>query len=62
MALSHGRIKKRFSRPGGHEKLPNRMQFSVLEESSLVNGLREGYGILSLARNGKLHAPVGQEN
>ncbi|GER32252.1 U4/U6 small nuclear ribonucleoprotein Prp31 [Striga asiatica] len=41
-------------------KLANRMQFGVQEESSLGDGLGEGYGMLGQARNGKLRVSVGQ--
>uniref|UniRef100_A0A7N1A8C7 Nop domain-containing protein n=1 Tax=Kalanchoe fedtschenkoi TaxID=63787 RepID=A0A7N1A8C7_KALFE len=41
-------------------KLANRMQFGVPEESSLGDGLGEGYGMLGQAGNGKLRVSVGQ--
>ncbi|KAL6547270.1 U4/U6-U5 snRNP complex subunit prp31 [Orobanche minor] len=41
-------------------KLANRMQFGVPEESSLGDGLGEGYGMLGQAGNGKLRLSVGQ--
>lgn len=41
-------------------KLANRMQFGVPEESSLGDGLGEGYGMLGQAGSGKLRVSVGQ--
>ncbi|KAM0054435.1 putative U4/U6 small nuclear ribonucleoprotein Prp31 [Helianthus debilis subsp. tardiflorus] len=41
-------------------KLANRMQFGVRKESSLGDGLGEGYGMLGQAGNGKLRVSVGQ--
>ncbi|RZC79731.1 hypothetical protein C5167_042308 [Papaver somniferum] len=41
-------------------KLANRMQFGIPEESSLGDGLGEGYGMLGQAGNGKLRVSVGQ--
>ncbi|URE22809.1 U4 U6 small nuclear ribonucleoprotein, partial [Musa troglodytarum] len=41
-------------------KLANRMQFGVPEESSLGDGLGEGYGMLSQAGSGKLRVSIGQ--
>ncbi|KAG5231503.1 U4/U6 small nuclear ribonucleoprotein Prp [Salix suchowensis] len=41
-------------------KLANRMQFGVPEESSLGDGLGEGYGMLGQAGNGKLRVSIGQ--
>ncbi|KAJ8640280.1 hypothetical protein MRB53_016974 [Persea americana] len=41
-------------------KLANRMQFGVPEESSLGDGLGEGYGMLGQAGNGRLRVSVGQ--
>ncbi|WOL19871.1 U4/U6 small nuclear ribonucleoprotein Prp31 [Canna indica] len=41
-------------------KLANRMQFGVPEESSLGDGLGEGYGMLGQAGSGKLRVAVGQ--
>ncbi|KAH9324645.1 hypothetical protein KI387_004823, partial [Taxus chinensis] len=43
-------------------KLANRMQFGVAEESSLGDGLGEGYGMLGQAGSGKLRVSVGQSN
>ncbi|KAL8136051.1 hypothetical protein AgCh_010594 [Apium graveolens] len=40
-------------------KLANRMQFGVPEESSLGDGLGEGYGMLGQAGSGKLRVSVG---
>ncbi|XP_019184716.1 PREDICTED: U4/U6 small nuclear ribonucleoprotein Prp31 homolog [Ipomoea nil] len=42
------------------QKLANRMQFGVAEESSLGDGLGEGYGMLGQAGSGKLRVSVGQ--
>ncbi|PNX77083.1 U4/U6 small nuclear ribonucleoprotein Prp31-like, partial [Trifolium pratense] len=41
-------------------KLANRMQFGVPEESSLGDGLGEGYGMLGQAGSGKLRVSAGQ--
>ncbi|KAL1804426.1 hypothetical protein DCAR_0936076 [Daucus carota subsp. sativus] len=41
-------------------KLANRMQFGIPEESSLGDGLGEGYGMLGQAGSGKLRVSVGQ--
>ncbi|GFZ21260.1 pre-mRNA processing ribonucleoprotein binding region-containing protein [Actinidia rufa] len=41
-------------------KLANRMQFGVPEESSLGDGLGEGYGMLGQAGSGKLRVSVAQ--
>ncbi|PHT92772.1 hypothetical protein T459_00654 [Capsicum annuum] len=41
-------------------KLANRMQFGIPEESSLGDGLVEGYGMLGKAGSGKLRVSVGQ--
>ncbi|KAE9454079.1 hypothetical protein C3L33_14015, partial [Rhododendron williamsianum] len=41
-------------------KMANRMQFGVPEESSLGDGLGEGYGMLGQAGNGRLRVSVGQ--
>ncbi|KAG9156459.1 hypothetical protein Leryth_019971 [Lithospermum erythrorhizon] len=41
-------------------KLANRMAFGVPEESSLGDGLGEGYGMLGQAGSGKLRVAVGQ--
>ncbi|XP_074562687.1 U4/U6 small nuclear ribonucleoprotein Prp31 homolog [Curcuma longa] len=41
-------------------KLANRMQFGVPEESSLGDGLGEGYGMLGQAGSGKLRVSMGQ--
>ncbi|XP_024023927.1 U4/U6 small nuclear ribonucleoprotein Prp31 homolog [Morus notabilis] len=41
-------------------KLANRMQFGVPEESSLGDGLGEGYGMLGQAGSGKLRVSIGQ--
>lgn len=41
-------------------KLANRMQFGVPEESSLGDGLGEGYGMLGQAGSGRLRVSVGQ--
>lgn len=41
-------------------KLANRMQFGVAEESSLGDGLGEGYGMLGQAGSGKLRVSMGQ--
>lgn len=41
-------------------KLANRMLFGVPEESSLGDGLGEGYGMLGQAGSGKLRVAVGQ--
>ncbi|PHU28515.1 hypothetical protein BC332_00608 [Capsicum chinense] len=41
-------------------KLANRMQFGIPEESSLGDGLGEGYGMLGKAGSGKLRVSVGQ--
>lgn len=41
-------------------KLANRMQFGIPEESSLGDGLGEGYGMLGQAGNGRLRVSVGQ--
>eukprot|EP00249_Psilotum_nudum_P017496 c26351_g1_i3 orf=582-2063(-) len=41
-------------------RLANRMQFLVPEESSLGDGLGEGYGMLGQAGSGKLRVSVGQ--
>ncbi|CAL9041673.1 unnamed protein product [Musa banksii] len=41
-------------------KLANRMQFRVPEESSLGDGLGEGYGMLGQAGSGKLRVSIGQ--
>ncbi|CAK9182478.1 unnamed protein product [Ilex paraguariensis] len=41
-------------------KPANRMQFGVPEESSLGNGLGEGYGMLGQAGSGKLHVTAEQ--
>ena len=43
-------------------KLANRMQFGVPEESSLGDGLGEGYGMLGQAGSGKLRVSVAQSN
>ncbi|RYQ94782.1 hypothetical protein Ahy_B08g089716 isoform B [Arachis hypogaea] len=40
-------------------KLANRMQFGVPEESSLGDGLGEGYGMLGQAGSGKLRVSIG---
>ncbi|GAB2297347.1 U4/U6-U5 snRNP complex subunit prp31 [Dionaea muscipula] len=40
-------------------KLANRMQFGVPEESSLGDGLGEGYGMLGQAGSGKLRISAG---
>ncbi|KAK1284648.1 putative nucleolar protein 5-2 [Acorus calamus] len=42
-------------------KLANRMQFGVPEESSLGDGLGEGYGMLGQAGSGKLRVSVNQK-
>ncbi|KAF8687980.1 hypothetical protein HU200_042465 [Digitaria exilis] len=41
-------------------KLANRMQFGIPEESSLGDGLGEGYGMLGQAGSGKLRVSAGQ--
>ncbi|KAH8933172.1 hypothetical protein BDL97_18G016200 [Sphagnum fallax] len=41
-------------------KLANRMRFGVPEESSLGDGLGEGYGMLGQAGSGKLRVSIGQ--
>lgn len=41
-------------------KLANRMQFGIPEESSLGDGLGEGYGMLGQAGSGKLRVAAGQ--
>uniref|UniRef100_A0A803NUF0 Nop domain-containing protein n=1 Tax=Cannabis sativa TaxID=3483 RepID=A0A803NUF0_CANSA len=41
-------------------KLANRMQFGIPEESSLGDGLGEGYGMLGQAGSGKLRVSIGQ--
>ncbi|KAJ6798106.1 U4/U6 small nuclear ribonucleoprotein Prp31-like protein isoform X2 [Iris pallida] len=41
-------------------KMANRMQFGVPEESSLGDGLGEGYGMLGQAGSGKLRVSVAQ--
>ncbi|XP_028778542.1 LOW QUALITY PROTEIN: U4/U6 small nuclear ribonucleoprotein Prp31 homolog [Neltuma alba] len=41
-------------------KLANRMLFGIPEESSLGDGLGEGYGMLGQAGSGKLRVSVGQ--
>ncbi|XP_050365612.1 U4/U6 small nuclear ribonucleoprotein Prp31 homolog isoform X1 [Argentina anserina] len=41
-------------------KLANRMQFGIPEESSLGDGLGEGYGMLGQAGSGKLRVSMGQ--
>lgn len=41
-------------------KLANRMKFGVPEESSLGDGLGEGYGMLGQAGSGKLRVSIGQ--
>lgn len=41
-------------------KLANRMQFGIAEESSLGDGLGEGYGMLGQAGSGKLRVSMGQ--
>ncbi|RAL53259.1 unnamed protein product [Cuscuta campestris] len=41
-------------------KLANRMQFGVPEESSLGDGLGEGYGMLGQAGSGKLRVSLGR--
>ncbi|KAA8529556.1 hypothetical protein F0562_033645 [Nyssa sinensis] len=41
-------------------KLANRMQFGIPEESSLGDGLGEGYGMLGQAGSGKLRVSLGQ--
>lgn len=41
-------------------KLANRMRFGVAEESSLGDGLGEGYGMLGQAGSGKLRVSMGQ--
>lgn len=41
-------------------KLANRMQFGIQEESSLGDGLGEGYGMLGQAGSGKLRVSVAQ--
>ncbi|KAF9596365.1 hypothetical protein IFM89_009713 [Coptis chinensis] len=40
--------------------LANMMQFGIPEESSLNDGLREGYGMLDQAVSGKLQVSIGQ--
>ncbi|KAK1284649.1 hypothetical protein QJS10_CPB21g00396 [Acorus calamus] len=42
-------------------KLANRMQFGVAEESSLGDGLGEGYGMFGQAGSGKLRISVNQK-
>ncbi|KAH9685645.1 hypothetical protein KPL70_014037 [Citrus sinensis] len=42
------------------KKLANRMQFGVAEESSFVNGLGEGYGMLGQAGSSKIRVFVAQ--
>ncbi|KAK1260334.1 putative nucleolar protein 5-1 [Acorus gramineus] len=42
-------------------KLANRMQFGVAEESSLGDGLGEGYGMLGQAGSGKLRVSANQK-
>ncbi|KAL9448345.1 hypothetical protein AB3S75_015762 [Citrus x aurantiifolia] len=41
-------------------KLANRTQFGVAEESSLVNGMGEGYGMLGQAGSSKIRVFVAQ--
>ena len=41
-------------------KLANRMQFGIPEESSLGDGLGEGYGMLGQAGSGKLRVSAAQ--
>ncbi|KAM1073830.1 hypothetical protein ACFX2B_018644 [Malus domestica] len=41
-------------------KLANRIQFGIPEESSLGDGLGEGYGMLGQAGSGKLRVSMGQ--
>eukprot|EP01018_Ginkgo_biloba_P007664 Gb_18678 [translate_table: standard] len=41
-------------------KLANQMQFGIREESSLGDGLGEGYGMLGQARSKKLHVSIGK--
>ncbi|KAK4402810.1 U4/U6 small nuclear ribonucleoprotein Prp31 [Sesamum angolense] len=43
-----------------HAEAGNRMQFGVPEESSLGDGLGEGYGMLGQAGSGKLRVSIGQ--
>ncbi|KAJ7300318.1 hypothetical protein O6H91_Y540500 [Diphasiastrum complanatum] len=43
-----------------YRKLANRMKFGVPEESSLGDGLGEGYGMLGQAGSGKLRVSIGQ--
>ena len=40
-------------------KLANRMQFGVTEESSLGDGIGEGFGMLGQAGSGKLRMAQG---
>ncbi|KAI3859177.1 hypothetical protein MKW92_001226 [Papaver armeniacum] len=56
------RLRKQKDRylPTHLRRLANRMQFGITEESSLGDGLGEGYGMLGQAGNGKLRVSVGQ--
>ncbi|KAL8109872.1 hypothetical protein AgCh_025823 [Apium graveolens] len=53
------KMKERYATTDMHI-LANRIQFGVPEESSLGDGLGEGYGMLGQAGSGKLRVSVGQ--
>ncbi|RZC81874.1 hypothetical protein C5167_044452 [Papaver somniferum] len=54
------RKQKEIYLPTHSRRLANRMQFGITEESSLGDGLGDGYGMLGQAGNGKLRVSVGQ--
>ena len=41
-------------------KLANRIQFGIPEESSFINGLGEGYGMLGQVGSGKIRVFIAQ--